>query len=201
MIKAWRQAWNEGDFPFLIVQLANFRAETKDPNKKTSWAELREAQFMTTKIPNTAIATAIDVGEARNIHPRNKQAVGKRLALAALGTIFGKNVVYYGPVYDKMKVEGNKIRLCFTHTDGGLFAKDGELKHFAIAGKDKKFAWADARIDGDTVLVWSDKVKEPVAVRYAWADNPANANLYNKADLPAFPFRTDDWPGCTINNK
>ncbi len=201
MVKAWRQAWGEGDFPFLIVQLANYRSTTNDPNRASAWAELREAQFMTTEIPNAAIAAAIDIGEARSIHPLNKQDVGKRLALAALGTTYDRKLVHYGPVYDTMKIDGGKIRLYFKHMGGGLVAKGGELKHFAIAGKNKKFVWANAKIDGDTVLVWSDKVKDPVAVRYAWADNPASANLYNKEDLPAFPFRTDDWPGRTINSK
>ncbi len=201
MIKSWRQAWGEGDFPFLIVQLANFRKPVTNPNTSQCWPELREAQFMATKVPNTGIVTAIDIGEEKTIHPKNKQEVGRRLALTAMGTTYGKTLVYSGPVYDKMKVEGNKIRIYFTHIHGGLVAKGGQLKHFAIAGKDRKFFWANAEIDGNTVLVWSDKVKEPVAVRYAWADNPSSANLYNKEGFPAFPFRTDGWPGCTMNRK
>jgi sialate O-acetylesterase len=199
MIGNWRKAWGEGDFPFLFVQLANFRPTKPEP-ADSDWAELREAQTMTLSLPRTGMAVIIDIGEAADIHPKNKQEVGKRLGLAALAIAYGKDIPYSGPMYDSMKVEGDKVRLTFKHVDGGLIAKDGELKGFAIAGADRKFVWADAKIDGDTIVVHSDQVSEPKAVRYAWADNP-ECNLYNKAGLPASPFRTDDWPGVTANER
>lgn len=196
MIQDWRKAWGQGDFPFLFVQLANFMATRPEPGE-SAWAELREAQLMTLKLPKTGMAVAIDIGEANDIHPRNKQDVGKRLALNALAIAYGKKVEYSGPIYTRMKREGSRIRLYFKHVDGGLTTPNGEpLKGFAIAGADRKFVWADARIEGDTVVVSSPQVAEPVAVRYAWADNPV-CNLYNKAGLPASPFRTDSWPGVT----
>jgi sialate O-acetylesterase len=198
MIRDWRQRWGEGDFPFLFVQLANYMARLDQP-AESNWAELREAQLMTLSLPNTGMAVAIDIGEGKDIHPKNKLDVGRRLALAARRIAHGeKDLVYSGPVYRKgsMKVEGDKARLRFDHVGGGLVAKGGDLKGFAVAGKDRKFEWATARIDGDSVIVSSDRVKEPVAVRYGWANNP-ECNLYNKEDLPATPFRTDDWPGVT----
>jgi len=141
------------------------------------------------------------VGEATNVHPKNKQDVGKRLALWALGTIYGKTTVYSGPLYKTMKVDGNKVVLSFEQVGGGLAAKDGgALKGFAVAGEDKKFVWADAKIEGGSVIVSSEQVAAPVAVRYAWADNPV-CNLHNKEGLPASPFRTDDWPGLTVEAK
>ncbi len=192
MIEGWRRNWKEGDFPFLFVQLANFMARQPEPTE-SAWAELREAQLLTLKtVPNTGMAVAIDIGDANDIHPRNKQDVGKRLALWALALTYGQKVEYSGPIYREMRIEGDKIRIFFDHADGGLVAKGGELKGFAIAGADRKFHWARARIEGDTVVVWSEEVPQPVAVRYAWADNP-DCNLYNKAGLPAPPFRTDDW--------
>ena len=143
----------------------------------------------------------IDIGEAGNIHPKNKQDVGKRLALWALAKTYGKDVVYSGPMYKSHEIQGDKVVLSFDSLGGGLVAKGGDrLKGFAIAGSDKKFVWADARIEGDKVVVSSPEVKSPVAVRYAWADNP-ECNLYNKADLPASPFRTDDWPGITVGKE
>jgi sialate O-acetylesterase len=160
---------------------------------ESNWAALREAQTMTLALPKTGMAVIIDIGDATNIHPKDKQNVGKRLALAAEAGTFGKNVVYSGPMYESMKVEGDKVRLKFKHVGGGLVAKGDKLTGFAIAGEDKKFVWADAKIDGDTVVVSAKDVAKPVAVRYAWADNP-ECNLYNKADLPAVPLRTDDWP-------
>ncbi len=202
LIKCWRNAWGEGDFPFLFVQLANWRKVKLEPSN-SDWAELREAQLMTLSVPNTGMAVAIDIGEAESIHPTNKQEVGKRLALWALAKTYGKDVVYSGPLYQFMEVQDNKAILHFDHTGGGLVAKGGEpLKGFAVAGEDKKFFRADAKIEGDTVVVSCDKVTEPVAVRYAWADNPV-CNLYNKEGegLPASPFRTDDWPGVTRKKK
>ncbi len=200
MIKCWWDDWRQADFPFLFVQLANYM-EVKDAPGDSAWAELREAQTMTLDIPNTGMAVAIDIGEAKDIHPKNKQDVGKRLALWALANTYGVNVVYSGPLYKSMQKSGNKIVLRFEHCDGGLVAKGGEpLKGFVIAGEDRKFVRADARIEGDTVVVGSEQVAEPAAVRYAWADNPV-CNLFNKAGLPASPFRTDTWPGTTANSK
>jgi sialate O-acetylesterase len=152
-------------------------------------------------MPKTGMAVIIDVGDANDIHPRNKQDVGKRLAMAALKVAYNENTVYSGPTYKSMKTEGNKIILTFDNVGGGLVAKGGELKEFAIAGSDKKFVWADARVEGNTVVVSSKEVANPVAVRYAWANNPDKANLYNKEGLPASPFRTDDWPGLTMSKK
>ena len=200
MIKNWRKDWGQREFPFLFVQLANFKPVKPDPNE-SDWAELREAQLMTLAVPNTGMATIIDIGEADNIHPRNKQDVGKRLALWALAKTYGKDIVYSGPLYQSMEVKGNRIILHFDHVGSGLVAADGEpLKSFAVAGADRKFVWADAKIEGDTVVVSSDQVSEPVAVRYAWADNPV-CNLTNKEGLPASPFRTDQWPGITVDAR
>ena len=208
MINNWRRDWGRGDSAFLIVQLANFMATKPEPGD-SEWAELREAQLLTLALPNTGLAVIIDIGDANDIHPKNKQDVGKRLALWALAKTYGKNLVYSGPIYKSMKVDGNKVILEFNHIGGGLVAGGGlpagpmvgePLKGFAVAGADRKFVWADAQIDGSTVVVSSDKVAEPVAVRYAWADNPV-CNLYNKEGLPASPFRTDDWPGITVERK
>lgn len=197
MIQDWRKHWEIGDFPFIYVQLANFM-QSYDYPTASSWAELREAQTMALSIPNTAMAVAIDIGETADIHPKNKLDVGKRLALGAMKVAYNDNVVYSGPLYESMVVEGDKIRVKFTNTGTGLQIKNGSaLKEFAIAGADQKFVWANAKIDGNTVVVSSDKVKSPVAVRYAWADNPIKANLYNKEGLPASPFRTDAWKGKT----
>jgi len=195
VVNSWRTKWGQGDFPFLICQVANYRSANPQPGE-SSFAEFREAQLLTVlKVPNTALAATIDIGDAIDIHPRNKQDVGKRLALAARALAYGEKIEYSGPVYDSVAVEGSSVRLRFKHVGGGLVAKGGgPLKQFAIAGSDKKFVWADAKIDGDTVVVASDKVPQPVAVRYAWADNPEGCNLYNREGLPAVPFRTDDWP-------
>ncbi|OGV60146.1 MAG: hypothetical protein A2X45_13250 [Lentisphaerae bacterium GWF2_50_93] len=216
MINDWRREWAQAepgrDFPFLIVQLANFLAPAAKP-EESGWAELREAQSMTASgVKDCGLALAIDIGDAKDIHPRNKQDVGKRLELSALKVAYGQDVVFSGPTYDSMKVDGDKIVLSFKNIGGGLVAKDGDLKQFAIAGDDpsspegsatasKVFVWAKAKIDGDKVIVWSEEVKKPVAARYAWANNPEGCNLYNKEGLPAVPFRTDDWPGTTINNR
>ncbi|MHC4508673.1 MAG: sialate O-acetylesterase [Planctomycetota bacterium] len=200
MITNWRQDWGQGDFPFLFVQLANFK-EVKSGPGQSDWAELREAQLMTLALPNAGMAVIIDIGEADDIHPKNKQDVGRRLALWALAETYGQKLVYSGPIYTSMQAEGNRIILRFDHVGGGLAATGEEpLNGFAIAGADRKFVWADARIDGETVVVSSENVSEPVAVRYAWADNPV-CNLGNKEGLPASPFRTDDWPGVTAESK
>ncbi|MFA7235265.1 MAG: sialate O-acetylesterase [Phycisphaeraceae bacterium] len=199
MIGDWRKLWGD-DTSFLFVQLANFMKAQTDPGEKSAWAELREAQDMALKLPRTAMATAIDVGDANDIHPKDKQTVGHRLALGALAVTYGKPVVYQGPTYDSIKIEGDAIRIKFTHTDAGLKCKGEKLTGFAIAGEDQKWYWADASIDGNTVVVKSPEVPHPVAVRYGWANNPA-MSLYNGKDLPAPPFRSDDWPGITFNNK
>ncbi len=200
MIKNWRSDWSQGNFPFLFVQLPNFKAVNPQPSE-SDWAELREAQLMTFALANTGMAVTIDIGEADDIHPKNKQDVGKRLALWALAESYGKELVCSGPIYKSMRVEDGKIILQFDRVGGGLVADGDEpLKGFAIAGVDRKLVWADARIDGDGIVVGSDEVSEPVAVRYAWADNPV-CNLYNREGLPASPFRTDDWPGVTVDEK
>ena len=200
MINDWRNHWRQGDFPFLFVQLANFMKQAAEP-EESAWAELREAQSMALALPKTGQAVIIDIGDANNIHPKNKQDVGKRLALAARAIAYGEKIVYSGPVYDSAKVESGKIRLTFKHTGGGLVAKGGDkLTGFAIAGADKTFVWADAQIDGQTVVVSSSAVAKPVAVRYAWAINP-ECNLCNSDGLPASPFRTDTWPGVTADAK
>jgi len=202
MITDWRKHWAQGDFPFLYVQLANFM-QPKDEPTESAWAELREAQLMTLSLPNTGMAVIIDIGEADDIHPRNKQDVGYRLARHALKTAYQEDIVCSGPLYQSFKIEDDKIRVSFSNTGSGLVAKDryGYLKGFAIAGKDQKFVWARAWIEDNTVVVYNKTIKHPQAVRYAWADNPVDANLYNKEDMPASPFRTDDWPGVTEGKK
>jgi sialate O-acetylesterase len=196
MIRNWRSKWGQGDFPFIFQQLVNFHPAVKDPNENAPWAELREAQFMTlSNTSNTAMAIGIDIGEANDIHPVDKKDVGIRLALAARQLAYKeKKLVSSGPLYQSMKQKGNTIVLTFSNTGSGLMSKDGQpLKHFAIAGEDKKFVWADAVIKGNTIEVSATSVNNPVAVRYAWADNPEGVNLFNKEGLPAAPFRTDDW--------
>ncbi len=193
LIKDWRQHWGLGDFPFIWVQLANYM-EAKEQPEESNWAELREAQTMALELPNTGMGLAIDIGNAMDIHPRNKQDVGKRLELNALKIAYGKNVVNSGPMYDSMEIDNNKVIVHFKETGSGLMAKDkyGYVKAFAIAGADMKFYWAKAKIKDDkTVVVYSEEVEKPVAIRFGWADNPDDLNLYNKEGLPAVPFRTD----------
>lgn len=200
MIKDWRTKWHQPEMPFLFVQLANYMATKPEP-ADDSWAELREAQSMALSLPKTGMAVAIDIGDGANIHPKNKQEVGRRLALAARGMVYNEHLVYSEPIYQSYQIEGNKIRIKFKDTGRDLITKDHpELKGFAIAGQDKKFYWANAIIDGKTVLVSSDMVPNPVAVRYAWAANPI-CNLYNQEGLPTSPFRTDSWPGITEPKK
>ncbi|HUY93052.1 MAG TPA: sialate O-acetylesterase [Pirellulales bacterium] len=202
MISSWRQEWGIGDFPFYWVQLADFRAEKPEP-AESDWAELREAQTMTMiKLPNTGEAVIIDIGEGKDIHPKNKQDVGKRLARWALARDYGVHVPYHSPQYKAMEKQDDKIVITLDHAAGGLRTFDvAEPRGFAIAGADKKFVWAQAKIVGpNQIEVWSDQVKEPVAVRYAWADNPI-CNVYGADGLPLTPFRTDDWPGVTAEAK
>ncbi len=201
MIKDWRMAWARPDFPFYFVQLANFMARDAEP-VESEWAELREAQTMTLRLKNTGMAVAIDVGEAGDIHPVNKLAVGERLARLALNRDYGiKDIVPSGPMYRSMQVEQGRVILDFDFADMGLATTSGKaLKGFAIAGADRKFVWADAKIVGSQVVVSSPMVKGPVAVRYGWANNP-EVNLINKSGLPASPFRTDTWPGLTVDRR
>jgi sialate O-acetylesterase len=196
MINDWRQRWKQGNLPFLFVQLANFKKPNSQP-MESEWAELREAQTMTLSLPNTGMACTIDIGEANSIHPLNKQEVGRRLALIANKMVYKKECIASGPLFKSYKIEGNRIRISFTHIGKGLSAKNGqELKGFSIAGSDKQFCWAKAVIEGNDVVVSAENVKSPLAVRYAWADNP-DCNLINSENLPAVPFRTDDWKGLT----
>ena len=192
LIGEWRKLWNQGNLPFLFVQLPDFMEPKNEPSEG-GWASLRNQQLKTLSVPNTAMAVTIGLGEKNDIHPLRKKEVGQRLALAAEKLAYSdKKVVASGPVYQSMKVKGNKIELSFSDCGGGLKTNDGkELKHFAISGTDKKFVWAKAEIKGKKVIVWSDVVSNPVSVRYAWADNPEGANLYNKEGLPASPFTTE----------
>ena len=206
MITDWREKWAEGDFPFLYVQLAGFsRVQTK-PSETSGWVLVRESQMKTLSLPNTGMASAVDIGDANNIHPRDKLDVGLRLALLAKDVAYGQQLVDSGPLYDAMKIEGNTIRLTFKSMGGGLqmaappWTPTGvpatpptALNGFAIAGADQNFFWAQAKVDGNSIVVSSDQVPAPVAVRYSWSGNPIG-NLYNKEGLPASPFRTDDWP-------
>ncbi len=200
MIRDWREKWGEGDFPFVYVQLANYKA-----GPIQSWPYVRESQLKTLALPNTGMAVAVDVGNPGNVHPADKLDVGNRLALAARHVAYGEDIVYSGPIYSSMKVSGNQIALSFTHQGGGLIIgqapwvptgfqplPNDHLVGFTIAGADKNFVPADARIDGDKVIVSSPQVAAPAAVRYDWANAP-ECNLYNKEKLPASPFRTDDW--------
>ncbi|NCI50119.1 sialate O-acetylesterase [Sediminibacterium roseum] len=189
LIRDWRAKWGQGDLPFLFVQLPGFMEEQYLPSE-SEWAVLRNGQLKTLSVPNTAMAVAIDLGEWNDIHPLNKKLVGERLALAAEKLAYGNNtVVYSGPTVKSVERNGNRIVITFEHTGTGLIAKgDKQLNYFSIAGKDKRYSWANATIEGDKVIVWSDDLAVPVSVRYAWADNPDGANLYNREGLPASPF-------------
>jgi sialate O-acetylesterase len=196
LIQSWRSASHNEDMQFLIAQLPNHGAIPSQP-AESAWAELREAQLQTLKqLAGTGLAVTIDLGDPKDVHPHRKAEVGERLALWALGAIYKEPIVFSGPLYDSMAIEGNKIRIRFTHTGSGLVAKSALLQGFAIAGLDRKFYWASVVIDGDSVVVSAPQVPTPVAVRYAWADSP-ECNLYNKDGLPASPFRTDAWPTMT----
>lgn len=196
MIRDWRNRWHS-DFPFLFVQLANF-LEAKDSPGDSDWARLREAQASALALPDTAMAVTIDIGEWNDIHPLDKKTVGDRLALAAQELAYGESeVTGSGPQFESMKVDGDHVLLAFSDAAGGLVARGGPPRTFALAGEDRQFHWAEADIVGDRIALHSDRVPNPVAVRYAWADNPDGANLYNSAGLPAAPFRSDDWPRDT----
>lgn len=202
LIQDWRRQWTQGEFPFLFVQLANYEAESTEPRQST-WAELREAQAMTLAVPNSGMATAIDIGEANDIHPKNKEEVGKRLGLVALKVAYGRDSTISGPTFRSMKIEGNRVVLSYDNAVQGLVTKDryGYVRGFQVAGEDRKFYWAQAIIKGATVEVTSSKVPNPKAVRYAWDNNPGPLDLYNSEGLPAVPFRTDDWKGITSGVK
>ncbi|HUB26363.1 MAG TPA: sialate O-acetylesterase [Tepidisphaeraceae bacterium] len=190
LIHKLRDLWGEGDFPFIFVQLPNYHAPVTEPTDDSKEARLRDQQATGLALPNTAMAVTIDIGEADNIHPRDKQDVGKRLALIAEAMVYHQNVVSSGPVFDSMTIDGGNVRVHFDHADGGLVGKDGALQGFALAGADHQWFWADAKIDGDSVVVSSASVPKPALVSYAWADDPP-ATLYNGAGLPARPFRSD----------
>ena len=194
LIESWRGSWGEGDLPFLWVQLANF-VSGGDSDDFSPWATLRDSQSAALSLPATGQAVIIDIGDAGNIHPRDKQDVGHRLALAALHQAYGQDLVYSGPTYDRIRFDGSKAVISFAHRGGGLAARAGgnALQGFTIAGADRRFVPAQAVIDGDTVVVSSEAVTQPAAVAYAWSDNPQQADLVNKEGLPASPFRTDDW--------
>jgi len=203
LINDWRQQWGLGDFPFYFVQLSSYDPTGNKNNKGSKWAELREAQTLTLSLPNTGMAITTDIGNSNDIHPRNKQDVGKRLAAIALNKSYNENIVYNGPVYKSIKMEGNKIIISFNNTGSGLVAKDkyGYIKGFEIAGADKKFQYAKAYFAGSNVVVYTDNIVSPSAVRYGWADDAGECNLYNKEGFPAAPFRTDNWRGITENEK
>ncbi len=194
LIQDWRRRYGLDDLPFLFVQLANFMKPAEQPGE-SDWAVLRESQSQTLELPQTAQAVIIDIGDADDVHPRNKQDVGLRLSLAARHLVYGEeSLVWSGPTYREHRIEQDRVVLTFDHVGGGLLAKDGELEQFAIAGADRRFVWAKAWIEGDRVIVRSEAVPEPIAVRYAWSNNPEGANLYNVEGLPASPFRTDSFP-------
>ena len=222
LISDWRVRWKQGDFPFYFCQLPGFREKIGQPGDST-WAELREAQQMTLALPNTGQAVLIDLGESEDIHPANKRDVGERLSRVALAKKYGQNISFCGPVYERMEIKNGRVILSFKHTDGGLKAAPladtyivnssknqraplvrnspkSQLEGFAICGKDKHWEWAEAAIEGENVVVWSEKVPSPVAVRYAWADNPT-CNLTNASGLPAGSFRTDNFPQVTAQAR
>jgi sialate O-acetylesterase len=198
VIESWRKEWGQGDFPFYWVQLPNYQPAKPEPSE-SAWAELREAQtFTLDKLPNTGEAVTIDIGDGRNLHPPNKKDVGLRLARWALARDYGVREPYRSPAYRSMRTNAGKVTLTFDHVNGNLQTRDAQTPQgFAIAGEDRKFMWADAMLDpAGTITVSSEKVPNPVAVRYAWADNPT-CNVHDTAGLPLTPFRTDDWPGLT----
>ena len=192
LINDWRGRWGQGDFPFAWVQLPNFMKPTTEPVESSGWALTRDSMRKTLALPKTGMTVNTDIGDAQDIHPKHKQEIGRRLALWALSTVYGQDRAYSGPLYDKLEIKSGHVTLSFTHTHGGLVAKGGDLKGFAIAGADRKWAWASAQIEGDKVWLTNDEIKEPVAVRYSWANNP-DGTLCNGAGLPASPFRTDNW--------
>ena len=202
MINDWRKRWAQGNFPFYFVQLASFNSANGNSERGSKWAELREAQTLTLSLANTGMAVTTDIGESKDIHPRNKQDVGKRLAAVAMKNAYGKtNLVYSGPIFRSVKIEGNKALVSFSSIGSGLYCKSGALQGFEIAGADQKFYPASGVIKGDLVVISAGTVLQPIAVRYAWADDIPQANLFNKEGFPAGPFRTDQWKGITESVK
>lgn len=222
LVEDWRRSWQQGEFPFYFCQLPNYLAKKPAPGE-SAWAELREAQSMALSLPATGQAVLIDLGDSRDVHPVDKREVGRRLSLIALAKDYGRKIPFSGPVFQSVTFESGKARVRFFHADGGLKATpvpatysvssrdnetapmvrnnpNSELEGFAICGEDKKWVWANAKVEGDSVIVWSDKVAAPIAVRYGWADNPT-VNLSNGSGLPASPFRTDDFPVTTQNAR
>jgi sialate O-acetylesterase len=203
MIKAWRERWGEGEFPFAVVQLPNYRDPKPEPADEP-WSHIREAQRRTVvTTPNTGLIVTIDIGEAHDIHPKNKLDVGKRMARWALADVYGQKITKSGPMFREAVAKRGKVVIRFDEAGQGLRIRDGsELSEFAIAGDDSRWYWAHAKIvSRDTIEVWSESVKLPVAVRYAFNNNPRNPNLTNDTGLPAAPFRTDDWPGPTDGKR
>ena len=207
MITSWRKAWGEGDFPFLIVQLPEYGKNL--PSGDSSWAELRESQWLTAKnLPNTGIAVTMGLGDPGNVHPLKKQEVGRRLALVAEKLVYGQDVIDSGPVFKSMKTDGDKVELTFDNLAGGLVVQGDKIEGFTLAGDDHKFVPAEAKIEssagtglaGDHVIVWAEGVAHPASVRYGWANSPT-CTLFNKAGLPTAPFRTDDWTLSTVALK
>ncbi len=203
LINDWRKQWKQGDFPFYFVQLASFNSGGGNSVKGSNWAELREAQTLTLSLPNMGMAVTTDIGESNDIHPKNKQDVGKRLAAIALNKLYNKTTAYSGPTYQSMQVNGNLAAISFTNLGSGLMLKAGStvLEGFEVAGADQKFYPATAVIIGNKVMVSAVEVTVPVAVHYAWADDAGTANLFNKEGFPAVPFRTDNWKGITEQGK
>lgn len=204
LINDWRRQWQQPAMPFYFVQLASFNAGNGNSNQGSNWAELREAQAMAATLPNAGMAVTIDIGDPIDIHPRNKQDVGKRLAALALQKTYGINKVSSGPAYKSMQVQGNRIAIQFVNTGKGLTTKPGsnnEVTGFEIAGDDQRFYAGKATIAGTTVVVSAPEVPKPVAVRYAWADDAGKANLFNRDGYPAAPFRTDNWKMITETKK
>lgn len=203
LITDWRQQWGEGNFPFYFVQLASFNSANGNSANGSNWAELREAQSGTLSLPATGMAVTTDIGESKDIHPKNKQDVGKRLAAIALNNVYGQLMEYSGPVYQSMDIQGNKVVLDFTHKGSGLMVKDknGNVRGFEIAGADHHFYIASAIVENNKVIVWSNEVSSPQSIHYAWADDAGDANLFNMEGFPAVPFRTDQWKGKTDDIK
>ncbi|MEQ8552539.1 MAG: sialate O-acetylesterase [Cyclobacteriaceae bacterium] len=203
MISDWRNKWKQGDFPFYYVQLSSFDEFGGNSNKGSKWAELREAQTATLKVPNTGMCVTIDIGNAQDIHPTNKQDVGKRLAAIALHNIYEKDVFFNGPTFESMEIRGNKVLLSFENIGSGLMTSDkyGYVKGFEVAGANGVFHYARAYIEGNGVIVHCDKVESPVAIHYGWSDDASDCNLFNKENFPALPFRTDDWETLTKSAK
>lgn len=204
MINDWRQKWHQGDFPFYFVQLSSFDEFGGNSNVGSKWAELREAQqYALETVPNTGMCVTTDIGDAKDIHPTNKQDVGSRLAAIALNKNYNQKIIYSGPKYESMEIEDNKIILTFSSLGSGLMTPDkyGYLKGFEIAGKDKVFHYAKAYIANNKVVLFNDEVKNPIAIHYGWADDAGDCNLYNNEKFPALPFRTDDWNMITTGVK